>query len=169
MGAYLSGGRVGKAWFCGIHSTGQKESSLKFVMDNRTSGGTGRIILVGAVLASAWSIAWARDAVVVDGGATGYSTVAEALVALRSQSLLELPSGNGLVFLEAGGKTAWRFAGKGDAAYPAFAKFVWTSSEDRVRVAISILCEAASEPCAKFSSDMKAYAFDTLRGEPRAN
>lgn len=169
IGAYLSDEWVAKAWFCGMHSTGQQESSLKFVMGNRTPGGTGRIILVGAVLACSWSIAWARDMVVVDGGPTGYSTVAEALAALRSQSLLELPSGKDLVFLEAGGKTTWTFAGKGDAAYPAFAKFVWKSSEDRVRVAISILCEAAPEPCAKFSSDMKAYAFNTLRGEPRAN
>ena len=138
-------------------------------MENRTPGGTGRTILIGAVLASAWSFASARDIVVVDGGSTGYATVADALATLRSQSLLELPSGKGLVFLEAGGKTTWTFVGKGDAAYPAFAKFVWKSSEERVQVTISIVCEAAPESCAKFSSDMKAYVFNTLRGEPRVN
>lgn len=113
-------------------------------------------------------MAWARDMVIVDGESTGYVTVADALDALRSHGLLELPSGKGLVFLEGGGKITWAFTGKGDAAYPALAKFVWKSSEDRVQVAISILCEAAPEPCAKFASDMKANAFNILRGEPGA-
>lgn len=111
-------------------------------------------------------MAWARDMVIVDGGSAGYASVAEALAALRSQGLLELPSGKGLVFLEPGGKTTWTFTGRGDAAYPALAKFVWKSNEDRVQVAISIVCEAAPEPCAKFASDMKANAFNILRGEP---
>jgi hypothetical protein len=121
------------------------------------------------MIASAWSVAWARDIVIVDGESTGYATVADAMAALRSRGLLELPSGKGSVFLEAGGKITWTFTGEKEPAYPAFAKFVWTSSKDRVQVAISILCEAAPKPCEKFASDMRANVDHMLKGEPGAN
>jgi hypothetical protein len=114
-------------------------------------------------------MAWARDLVIVDDGSTGFATVADALATLRSQGLLELPSGKGSVFLAAGGKTTWTFAGEKEAAYPALARFVWTSNKDRVQVAISILCEAAPKPCEKFASDMRANVDNILKGEPGAN
>jgi hypothetical protein len=138
-------------------------------MNSRWYGGMSSRILCTVVLVGAWSMALARDIVIVDGGSTGFATVADALTALRSRSLLELPSGKGSVFLEAGGKTTWTFTGEKEAAYPAFAKFVWASSKERVQVAISILCEAAPKPCEKFATDMRANVDRILRGEPGAN
>jgi len=138
-------------------------------MKSRSYGETGGRILWTAVLASAWAMVWARDMVIVEGESTGFATVADALAALRSRGLLELPSGKGIVFLEAGGKTTWTFTGEKEAAYPALAKFVWTSNKDRVQVAISILCEAAPKPCEKFASDMRANVDTILKGEPGAN
>lgn len=138
-------------------------------MKSRWYGRMSGRILCTAVLAAAWSMAWARDFVIVDGGATGFATVADAMSTLRSRGLLELPSGKGSVFLEAGGKTTWTFTGEKEAAYPAFARFVWTSNKDRVQVAISILCEAATKPCEKFASDMRANVDKILKGEPGGN
>jgi hypothetical protein len=136
---------------------------------NRSYGRKSGQIPFTLILVGAWSLVLARDIVIVDGGPTGFATVADAAAALRSRGLLELPSGKGSVFLEAGGKTTWTFTGEKEAAYPAFAKFVWTSSKDRVQVAISILCEAAPKPCEKFANDMKSSIDTILKGEPGAN
>jgi hypothetical protein len=138
-------------------------------MQTRWYGRMGGRILCTVALLGAWSIASARDIVIVDGGSTGFATVADAQAALRSRGLLELPSGKGSVFLEAGGKITWTFTGEKEAAYPAFAKFVWTSSKERVQVAISILCEAAPKSCEKFASDMRENVDRMLKGEPGAN
>jgi len=114
-------------------------------------------------------MASARDIVIVEGGSTGFATVADARASLRSRGLLELPSGKGSVLWEAGGKTTWTFTAETEAAYPAFAKFVWTSSQERIEVAISILCEAAPLPCEKFARNMRANVDHMLKGEPGAD
>jgi len=69
---------------------------------------------------------------------------------------MQLAAPNGSVsIVEPDNKTTWTFAGKGDPAYPAAARTVFARTGDSVHVEITVLCEAAQEPCEKFRSDIR--------------
>jgi hypothetical protein len=93
---------------------------------------------------------------VSEGGYIGYATVADALATLKAQGLAPEPAGDDISFVESDGKTSWTFAGRENPAYPAVARIIYSKSSESVqRIEITVLCEAAEGPCAKFRSDIR--------------
>jgi biopolymer transport protein ExbD len=98
-----------------------------------------------------------NNVIISDGAYVGYASVAEALAALKAQGLKPLAAPKGLLFAESDLRTSWTFANHGDPAYPAVAKVVYNTGDDTMlHVEVTILCEAADAPCAKFRSGIRA-------------
>jgi hypothetical protein len=94
--------------------------------------------------------------VISEGSYIGYATVADALATMKAQGFLELPGLNGSVsFAESDNRTTWTFAGKGDPAYPAVVRYVYTRIGDVLHVEITTLCEAPEGPCGKFRTEIR--------------
>jgi biopolymer transport protein ExbD len=91
-----------------------------------------------------------------EGNYIGYATVSDALATLKTNGATALPGINGSVsFGEPDNKTTWTFAGKDDPAYPAVARYVYTTVNGVMRIEITTLCEAADAACEKFRNDTR--------------
>lgn len=91
-----------------------------------------------------------------EGNYIGYATVSEALATLKMNGATALPGFNGSVsFGESDNKTTWTFAGRDDPAYPAVARYVYTTVNGVMHIEITTLCEAADAACKKFRTDTR--------------
>jgi hypothetical protein len=110
--------------------------------------------------------------VVTEGHYIGYTTVADALATLKSEGLAEVPGLNGAIsFVERDNSVAWTFAGKDDPAYPSAVRYVYRKSSGVLNAEVTILCEAATQRCEKFRSDLRdnlAQLSKKMAGDPSA-
>jgi hypothetical protein len=94
------------------------------------------------------------------------------LSTLQSQGLVAESQPNGDVsFVEPDSRTAWKFAGKDNPAYPSAVRYVYTRSSGELHAELTILCEAAAERCEKFRSDIRdnlAQLSKKMAGDPAA-
>jgi biopolymer transport protein ExbD len=91
-----------------------------------------------------------------EGNYIGYATVSDALATLKTNGATALPGFSGSEsFGEPDNRTTWTFAGKDDSAYPAVARYVYTTVNGVMHIEITTLCEAADAACKKFRSDAR--------------
>lgn len=78
----------------------------------------------------------------------GYSTVAEALAALRADPNVQITIQQGwTIAVNNSTKTIWAFVPKGDPAYPAVSKTTQVSRDGGIYIVRATLCEASKPAC----------------------
>ena len=77
-----------------------------------------------------------------------YSTVAQALTALRADPSVQITIQQGwTIAVNSSTKTIWAFVPKGDPAYPSVSKETQVSRDGGVHIVRDILCEASKPAC----------------------
>jgi len=139
---------------------------------NRLSSYVIGLFLLCAVFCPALSAEESTKLVITEGHYIGYASVADALATLQSRGLTSQPGENGdISFVEPGGRTAWRFVGQDDPAYPSVVRYVYSRSVGELHAEVTILCEATPGRCAKFRSDIQdnlAQLAKKMAGDPSA-
>jgi hypothetical protein len=87
----------------------------------------------------------------------GYSTVDEAMTALRMRPDVEISEQQGwIVVADRKNYTFWSFAPKTNPAYPAAVKRRIVQEGDDLKIQMDVLCQAAKEPCDALVRDFQA-------------
>ena len=78
----------------------------------------------------------------------GYSTVAQALAALRANPNVQITIQQGwTIAVNSSTKTIWAFVPKGDPAYPSVSKETQVSRDGGIQIIRDILCQASKAAC----------------------